>query len=217
MTLFALNAMAQQPDTTKSPVVKSADTLMSTRKDTDATRSFKPKAKPEKVYHPDSLHSPHTAVSRSLILPGWGQVYNRQWWKVPIIYGTLGLLGYAIAWNNKYYKEFLAISKYREHGIMPGPNDPYYYEYNLYSAQPDQAIYDAQDAYHRDRDLCILGFVGFWGINAIDAYISAKFIHAYTVDTNLSMRVDPVLLNQQFFAQNFNRSVIPGLKITFTF
>ncbi len=217
MALFALSAMAQQPDTTKSPVVKSADTLISTRKDTDVTRSFKPKAKPEKVYHPDSLHSPHTAVSRSLILPGWGQVYNHQWWKVPIIYGTLGALVYGIIWNNNNYQQLLAVSKYREHGVVPAPGDPHYDDYQLYLPYQDQAIYNAQDGYHRNRDLCILGFMGFWGINAVDAYISAKFIHAYTIDTNLSMRVDPALLNQQFFAQNFNGSVIPGLKITFTF
>ncbi len=217
--LCAFSVMAQSPDTTKrSPVVKdSKDTLMSTRNDTVVTKAFKPKAKKEKVYHPDTLHNPHKAWIHSLLIPGWGQVYNKRWWKVPVIYAGLSLLGVAIVYNNTYYNEFLALSKYREHGIQPTPNQPYYSQYQLYSAQPDQALYDATDGYRRDRDLCILGVLGAWGINCIDAYIDAKFESAYTVDNNLSMKVTPALLNQQTFAQNSNGSFIPGIKITFKF
>ena len=217
--LCTFGAMAQNPDTTKKSVVlkSSRDTLMSTRNDTIVTKAFKPKAKKEKVYHPDSLHSPHKAWTRSLFLPGWGQVYNHRWWKVPVIYAGLSLLGVAIVYNNTYYKEFLALSKYREHGQQPTSTQPYYTQYQLYIAQPDQALYDATDGYRRDRDLCILGVLGAWGINCIDAYIDAKFENAYTVDNNLAMKVTPALLNQQMFAQNLNSSFIPGIKITFTF
>ena len=219
LILCTFSVMAQGPDTTKKQqgVKNSKDTLMSTRNDTIVTKAFKPNAKKEKVYHPDSLHSPHKAWTHSLFLPGWGQVYNHRWWKVPVIYGGLSLLGVAIVYNNTYYKEFLALSKYREHGKPPAPKDPYYYQYQLYSAQPDQALYDATDGYRRDRDLCILGTLGAWGINCIDAYIDAKFENAYTVDNNLAMKVTPALLNQQMFAQNLNSSFIPGIKITFTF
>jgi hypothetical protein len=219
LMLCTFSVMAQSPDTTKThPALKnSKDTLMSTRNDTIVSKAFKPKAKKEKVYHPDSLHSPHTAWVHSLLIPGWGQVYNHRWWKVPVIYGGLSLLGIAIIYNNTYYNEFLALSKYREHGLQPGPKDPYYTQYQLYSAQPDQALYDATDGYRRDRDLCILGVLGAWGINCIDAYIDAKFENAYTVDNNLSMKVTPTLLNQQMFAQNLNGSFIPGIKITLKF
>jgi hypothetical protein len=209
-------AKAQQPDTTSAKLKATKDTLVSTKRDTDVAKSFKPKPHKEKVFHPDTLHSPHTAVIRSLIIPGLGQIYNHQWWKVPIIYTGLGLLGWAVVYNNNYYNEFLALSKYREHGVTPGPNDPYYKEYNDYSTQPDQALYDATDGYRRDRDLSILGIVGAWGINAIDAYIDAKFMHSYSVDNNLSMKVTPGLLNQPVFALNSTSSYVMGLKITFT-
>eukprot|EP01037_Dinobryon_pediforme_P011966 gene11966-12055_t len=151
----------------------------------------------------------------SLILPGWGQVYNNHWWKVPVIYGGLGLLGWAIVFNNTYYNEFLALSKYREKGIVPKPTDAYYAQYQLYNNLPSQSLYDATDGYRRNRDLSILGIVGAWGINVVDAYIDAKFKHSYTVDTNLSMRVTPGLINQSTYAQSFG-SYIPGIKITFT-
>ncbi|HZY39160.1 MAG TPA: DUF5683 domain-containing protein [Mucilaginibacter sp.] len=209
---------AQQPDTTPAAAKQAGakDTLKGKRQDTLNIKS--PKVKKEKVYHPDSLHSPHKAVIHSLIVPGWGQIYNHQWWKVPVIYGGLGLLMDAIIFNNTYYKEFLQLSKYREYGVTPTPGMPYYADAILYQQQPDQAIYDANDGYRRNRDLCILGFAGAWGIQCIDAYIDAKFIHSYTVDDNLTMKIEPGVMNQpSLFAQTSTSSIIPGLKITFTF
>ncbi|MDR3693476.1 DUF5683 domain-containing protein [Mucilaginibacter sp.] len=219
LALFAFSAMAQKPDTISKAAKKagSKDTLISTRQDTIAEKDHFRKIKKEKVFHPDSAHSPHLAVMHSLMVPGWGQVYNHQWWKVPVIYGVLGLFVDAIVFNNTYYKEFLALSKYREFGTTPQPGDKYYAQAILYSQQPSQALYDATDGYRRNRDLCILGFVGFWGINAIDAYIDAKFIHSFTVDNNLSMQVSPTIINQTLFAQNLSGSNIPALKVTFTF
>jgi hypothetical protein len=217
---FVFTARAQKPDTTIKTVVKSKmDSLKAMRQDTDIIRSDAPKIRKEKVYHPDTLHSPHKAVIRSLLVPGLGQIYNHRIWKVPVIYGALGLFGWGIVFNAQYYKEFLQLSLYRNHLITPKPGDPYYTEYNQYKAAnvSDQAIYDAKDGYRRNRDLCILGAVAFWGINAVDAYIDAKFIHSYTLDNNFSMRITPGLINQPtIYAQNSIGSYIPGIKITFT-
>ncbi|HEY4322447.1 MAG TPA: DUF5683 domain-containing protein [Mucilaginibacter sp.] len=216
-------ATAQKPDTSSVAAKNAKDTLISTKQDTLAARSLAPKppkTKKGKFTTPDSTHSPKKAVYRSLMLPGLGQIYNHKWWKVPLIYTGLGLLGWAIVFNNTYYQQFLQLSIYREHGTHPNPGDKYYAEYVLYNnpANPvsTQALYDAQDGYRRNRDLSILGFVGFWGINVLDAYIDAKFINSYTMDNNLSMKVTPQLLNQPMYAQNLNGSLIPGIKITFT-
>ena len=219
LVFCAVSAMAQKPDTTSRSVVKKnpKDTLVSTRHDTIAARSFIPKVKKERVYHPDSNHSPHLAVMRSLMVPGWGQIYNHQWWKVPAIYTGIGLLGVAIVYNNTYYTEFLALSKYREFGITPVPGNKYYAQAIAYQSLDSQALYDATDGYRRDRDLCILGVFGAWGINMIDAYIEAKFIHSYSVDNDLSMKISPDFINQQMFAQSATGTYIPGIKITFTF
>ena len=214
---FAFTARGQNPDTTSSAILKSKmDTLKATRADTDFMQSRKPKVRKQKVYHPDTTHSPHRAVMRSLLVPGWGQVYNHKIWKVPLVYGGLIGFGWAYVYNANNYRLFLALSKYRYRLITPGPKDPYYKEYNLYAQFGDQAIYDAKDGLRRDRDLCILGFIAFWGINTIDAYIDAKFIHSYTLDNNFTMRIAPDFINQPMYAQSSPMSYIPGIKITFT-
>jgi hypothetical protein len=208
-------ALAQKPDTSLAKKTKAKDTLVSTKYDTTVTRSMGPKVKKEKIYHPDSTHSPHTAIMRSLIIPGWGQVYNHSWWKVPFIYGGFAALGASYLSNQTNLKEFLQLSHYREFGITPTVNDPYYREFQLYTNVPSQSIYDAADTYRRNRDIVILSFAAVWGIQVIEAYIHAKFIHSYSIDSNLSMRVSPEVLNQPVYAQNFTNSYIPGIKITF--
>lgn len=216
LAAFVFTARAQTPDSTSSKGMKSKiDAQKAAEQDTDVIRSNVPKIKKPKIYHIDTTHSPHLAVMRSLMVPGWGQVYNHRVWKVPVIYGTLGLIGWAFVFNAHYYKEFLQLSIYRNHLITPGPKDPYYYEYNLYSSVPDQSIYNAKDGYRRNRDLSILGFVAFWGIQTVDAYIDAKFIHSYTLDNNFSMHVTPTMIGQPAYGQSFASSYIPGLKITF--
>jgi hypothetical protein len=181
------------------------------------------KKKREAVYHPDSTHIPSLAVKRSLMVPGWGQIYNRKIWKVPLIYGGLGALGYSVVYNQKYYKQFLALARIKSTGGIPSAGQPYYAEYvkykneyNLYGNVSYQSLADASDFYQRNRALSILGFIAVWGIQAIDAYIDAKFISSYTVDDDLSFKVTPALIGQPMYASNFNSAIIPGIKITFT-
>lgn len=212
MMVFAFAAAAQTADTAstgKKDTIKKASNT--------APGSFAPPIKKEKAYHPDSLHSPHKAVMHSLMVPGWGQLYNHRWWKVPIIYGGIGLLASAVIFNQKYYSEFITLARYRERGVAPVKGDKYYDDYILYANVSDQNIRDVADNSRRNRDLSILGILAAWGIQTIDAYIDAKFIHSFTVDNDLSMKVTPGLIGQPVYAQNVNSAFIPALKITFTF
>ncbi len=174
-----------------------------------------PKSK-VKVYYPDSNHSPRKAVMRSLIVPGWGQIYNRKWWKVPAVYTGLGLLAWAYVFNVTYYNESLAVARYRERGVPPNPGDPYYQTYIDYEPYTTTAINDAIIGARRNRDMSAFGFVGVWAIQMIDAYIDAKYKHSYDMNDKLSIKVKPGLINTPIYAGSFNNSIIPGLKITFT-
>lgn len=201
-----------------------------------------PKAKKEVVYHPDSNHSPREARIRSMIFPGLGQIYNRHglYWRLPLLYGGLGALIYNLISNGGDYNDFLKESQWRAHGrppavdangnpiinktpdangnIVPSGEPLPYYGGSYISNVADQTIYDFKDQLRRNRDLTIFGIVGVWGINVIDAYVEAKFMHSYTMDDNLSFKVTPQLMTQPaqpIYASNFNATFTPGLKITF--
>ena len=204
---IAFAAAAQKPDTTAQ--IKTRSDSITAKHDSATSKRYKPKITKEKTYHPDSLHSPHKALMHSLIIPGWGQLYNHQWWKVPIIYGGLALLGDVIVYNQQNYKLFLKEDLLREHGVLQGRNP------QLASIN-DGDVDTYTNVFRRDRDLGILGTLGAWGIQAIDAYIDAKFKHSYTMDNNLSIKIKPGMINQPFYASNSFGSYVPALTITLT-
>lgn len=228
-----LSVKAQAPH----PAVQrnKSDSLNMVR-DSITSKPFVPKVKPEKVYHPDSTHSPHKAVMRSLMFPGLGQIYNRHglWWRLPAIYTGVSLLVYNIYTNGKDYNTFLAESVWRAHG-RPFPTDANGKQLtdgkgNLITGEPlpvyqgsvitnvsDQTIYDYKDNLRRNRDLSIFGLIGVWGINMIDAYVEAKFMHSYSMDNNLSFKITPSITAPPVYASNFNTTFTPALKITILF
>jgi len=152
------------------------------------------------------------------MIPGYGQIYNHRWWKVPLIYGGLGLLASAIIYNQHQYNEYLTISRYRQ-GDPPGPGAPFYKQYILFRDYQvsDARLSDVRENSRRNRDLSIMGFLAVWGVQAIDAYIDAKFLHSYSVDNNLSFRATPQVINQQVYAQDAGFKYIPGIKVICSF
>ena len=206
--ILAVAAKAQQPDTV---AVKNKKDSLNRVKDSVTSKRYYPKVTKEKTYHPDSLHDPHKAVMRSLMIPGWGQLYNHRWWKLPLVYGGLGLLGDVVIYNQKYYKKFLKEALLREKGIAnTDANDP-----DLVKVANDDVV-TYTNSFRRDRDLGILGFIGGWGVQMIDAYIDAKFIRSYTMDNNLSIKVSPTTIGTPVYALNSSSTFIPAIKITFT-
>ncbi len=186
---------------------KQRDTVNTRGDTTSVLVPFKPKSEQpkDKVYHPDSTHSPHKAILKSLYLPGTGQIYNKQYWKLPIVYGGFALLGYSYYVAQTNYKEYLHVAQLQATGKF-GQVDKKYDGYN------SALIIVYKDYYHRNRDLTIIGVVAFWGIQAIDAYIAAKFQHSYTMDNDLGFKVSPTIINSPTFAYG---GFTPGLKVTF--
>lgn len=206
---------AQQPDTLGKKT--KTDKNLQAKLDSVKANPIVPKLK-DRAYHPDSNHSPHKAVMHSLMIPGWGQVYNHQIWKVPVIYAGLGLLVWVYTFNQRNYSINLKVAHDYEKGVAPAKGATEYDLYNQYQSYGIQAtaINSAVAGYKRNEELGIFGFVAAWGIQTIDAYIDAKFQHTYTMDNDLSMKVSPSFMNQPVFAGNLSGSYIPGLKLTFT-
>lgn len=127
-------------------------------------------------------HQPSRAAIYSAILPGAGQVYNRKYWKVPIVLGGLGVSYWFIQDNNKQYQRYK--SAYLD--IVNGRPD----EFNgLYSG--DQ-LRQVADTYHRWRDLSYVAFGLVYALNIVDASVDAYFVR-FDVSPDLTVRAGPAL------------------------
>ncbi len=157
----------------------------SQKTDSDSTR----------VSHPELEHSPHKATIYSAILPGLGQVYNRKYWKVPIILGGFATLGYFINFNNEVYQTY---KKAYSDIIDTDPFTNSYLQLNINpiffspenTAQLTSNLSRAKDTWRRNRDLCIIGTVVFYAVNVIDASVDAHFFN-FDISDNLTMNWTP--------------------------
>lgn len=132
-----------------------------------------------------SLHSPRKALFMSLVVPGMGQVYNRKYWKVPIIYGAGGFFGYYIGYNHHKYVQF------RDAILNGTEGEPALIEGRQY---PWDQLDNGRDYFRRYRDLSVLGLGAIYLLNVIDAMIDAHFF-TYDVSDDLSLDIRPTLLN----------------------
>ncbi len=127
-------------------------------------------------------HQPARATIYSAILPGAGQVYNRKYWKVPIVLGGLGVSYWFIQDNNKEYKRY----KTAYLDVVNGRSDEFNGQYS-----GDQ-LRNVADTYHRWRDLSYVAFGLVYALNIIDASVDAYFVR-FDVSDDLTLRAGPSL------------------------
>jgi len=149
------------------------------------------------------------AATRSAILPGWGQLFNKGWGyvKAPIVWAGFGGLGYSYVFAQDNYHETLAEVQQRVQN-QDIPLNPKYINANT------EWLINAKDFYRRNRDLTLIISVGWYALNIIDAYIDAKF-KRYDMSDDLSFRIRPTLIQ---VPNNLAYSQVPavGLKATFS-
>lgn len=175
LLLFPLRAQAQ-----------SLNTLV-------AYQDLQPKSYPNALYFirddtatTDQFPDPNSVMYKSMIIPGWGQIVNRQIWKVPIIYGLLGgLTWYSIQLTKKYHDYRAAY--YNLHPEIPddfrfGPTPDYIPENSSL-----QQLRNIRNTYRNDRDLVYIGIVLAYGLNILDAYVFAH-MRSFDVSEDLSMK-----------------------------
>lgn len=143
--------------------------------------------------------NPNKAVWMSALLPGLGQVYNRRYWKLPIIIGGYMGLGYATSWNNTMLTDYTRA--YRD--IMDNdPDTKSYMDFfppNAQESDIDKAwlkklLESRKNFYRRNRDLCIIAMVGVYFLAMVDAYVDASLSH-FDITPDLSMDMTPVLIH----------------------
>lgn len=136
-------------------------------------------------------HSPRKAAIRSAIIPGWGQAYNKKYWKIPIIYAALGITGYIFVDNLQTYKDlkFAYAAKYAA-SVPPYDSTNYWKIDPRYAPISMEALKQGRDQFRRYIDYSVIFFVIFWGLNIVDAVVDAH-LKAFDISPDLSLKIKP--------------------------
>ncbi|MFY0606898.1 MAG: hypothetical protein JXR10_09285 [Cyclobacteriaceae bacterium] len=141
---------------------------------------------------------PNKSAMLSAVLPGLGQIYNNQAWKVPLIYGGGIIIGHYINYNNKIYNEM------RNSLIAQADSDPS--TINPYTNFSETALTRNRDYFRRNRDLLMLIAGAFYLLNVVDAHVSAH-LHEFEVNDNLTMKVSPTIQSTPLNSRNIGVSL----------
>ncbi len=161
---------------------------------------------------------PRRATWYALVCPGLGQIYNRSYWKLPILYGGLLTFSYFIGWNGRMYNSYH--NAYRD--ILD--NDPSTQSYMDLFPKYDgtqswlaSTLKSKTTRYRRYRDLSTFGLVAFYMVSVIDAFVDAH-LYDFSVTDDLSLRLEPVI-NVYGFGNDVEsrNSAIVGLQCSFQF
>ena len=146
------------------------------------------------------VSNPTKATWLALVIPGGGQIYNRKYWKLPIVYGGFAGCAYALTWNGKMYKDYQAayVDAVNEKWDSSSITDllPPGYIDRVSHSQITETLRKRKDTYRRWRDLSIFAFIGVYLISVVDAYVDAELSN-FDIGPDLSMKVEPTLINNQ--------------------
>lgn len=188
---------------------------------TSLSKALAPKALRKKrnwaTWRPDTKR----AMWLALVLPGAGQIYNRKYWKLPIIYGGFVGCAYAMSWNNQMYHDY---SQAYLDIMDDDPNTQSYNQFLHLGAQIDASNIERykeifrkrKDRYRRWRDMSMFVMIGVYAFSVIDAYVDAS-LSEFDISDDLSLRVEPTVINNNQRTRNPLRSSTLALQCSLTF
>lgn len=132
------------------------------------------------------IFEPRKATLRSAIAPGWGQIYNKKYWKLPLVWGALGTTAGIYFYNVKYYRSLKQAYIYKtdtdfDNDILVDE------EFRNLSAE---SIRSYRNSFRQNVDYSVLFFILFWGLNVVDATVDAH-LKAFDVSDDLSLQIKP--------------------------
>ena len=160
------------------------------------------------------------AMWLSLVLPGAGQIYNRKYWKLPIIYGGFVGCAYAMRWNNMMYHD------YSQAYMDLMDDDPKTESYNQFMhlgakitdaniARYQELFRKRKDRYRRWRDLSFFVMVGVYALSVVDAYVDAS-LSEFDISDDLTLEVAPAVMGNPTAFNPYKPTGI-GLQCSLTF
>lgn len=157
--------------------------------------------RPSVLDRQDSLYkarfNPRKATIRSAIIPGWGQAYNKKYWKIPLVYAAIGVPTYTFLYNKKWYNETRKAAK------MLGADPPDVANYQnrvdeklwAFFSSPNglNSLLNYRNQFRRDMDYSILFIILTWGLNVVDATVDAH-LKGFDIGDDLSLQIRPTIL-----------------------
>jgi hypothetical protein len=128
------------------------------------------------------LPNPKKAAYWSLAFPGAGQIYNRSWWKVPIVYGAIGGMVYLIDFNTRQYNRLRTALDLKRQDLP--------HEFSGTNIDSESALLALRDDFDKDRQLSYIFTVVIYGLQAMEAFVDAH-LQNFDVDEDLSFRLKP--------------------------
>lgn len=148
-------------------------------------------------------HSPGKAALYSAIVPGLGQIYNKKYWKIPIVYAGYGVLAYFIITNANYYMDYQCAYIEKVNGNTQGNYA------NLVNRYTEDQLMSAREYYRRNLEISILLSAVWYSLTILDAAVDAH-LKTFDISTDLSMGVGPAAIPLPDMPQ-------PGAGIRLTF
>ena len=159
---------------------------------------------------------PRVSTLHSLMIPGWGQINNRQYWKLPLVAGAFITLGLIANYNHERYM------KYRDfyYIVSSHTDDPSYVPPSTVSVPyEDGVIRDLDvnqlkrlnDGFRRNRDYTFIGIAVAWAFNVVDANVSAH-LKTFDVSDDISLKIKP-----NFEFDPISNGMFSSVSLTFNF
>ncbi|MCK5821628.1 MAG: hypothetical protein KAH17_07075 [Bacteroidales bacterium] len=138
-------------------------------------------------------HSAQKSTLYSAVIPGWGQAYNKKYWKVPIVWAGIGGISYFIYTNhsgyNRYKFYYIMLSEYPDSKIT-----------SIINNKPASWDHDDLDrilnnisSFRKNRDLSVIVLLAWWGLNVVDANVDGHFFN-FDIDEDLSLNLSPLTI-----------------------
>lgn len=146
------------------------------------------------------IPNPKKAMWLAMIIPGGGQIYNRKYWKLPLVYG--GFIGcvYAMTWNNTMYRDYsqayIDIMDSDENTKSYENFLPDHYDVTANMDRLKDLFKRKKNYYRRYRDLSMFCMIGVYALSIIDAYVDAE-MSSFDISDDLSLKVNPTIINEK--------------------
>lgn len=143
---------------------------------------------------PEKYPDPNKVLLRAALIPGWGQISNQQYIKLPFLYAGFGACYYFIRYHKKYYDMFRDAYRLR---VDDDPStldifDPSYDNHVIKFETADQ-LRSNREYYRRNFELMIIVTTGVYALNLIDAYVNAH-LRNFDMSNDLSLQINPPII-----------------------